>query len=73
MNNKITRAATAIRNSFADCPDWETLDYVGGAVIEFCTAFEMTDEEITKALIDAGGCSALEDEFIDHMIKRLSV
>ena len=71
MDDKITRAATAIRNSFADCPDWETLDYVGGAVIEFCTAFEMTDEEIIEALTQASGNSDLEDEFIDRMIARI--
>lgn len=71
MSNKVTKAAAAIRNSFVDCPDWETLDYVGSAVIEFCTAFEMTDEEIVDALQLAGGNSALEDEFIDHMVERL--
>lgn len=68
MSDKVTKAAAAIRNSFVDCPDWETLDYVGSAVIEFCTAFEMTDDEIIEALTQASGCSALEDEFIDHMI-----
>ena len=73
MEDKVIKAAAAIRNSFAGCLDWETLEYMGRAAIEFCTAFEMTDEEIVDALQLAGGNSALEDEFIDRMVERLAV
>lgn len=64
----INSAIEAIANTLVICRDKEELHVAGHAIIEFCTAFGMTDSEIVTALSRAGGNSAMEDEFIDSMI-----
>lgn len=64
----INKAIEAIANALVVCRDKEELHVAGHAIIEFCTAFGMTDSEIVTALSRAGGNSAMEDEFIDSMI-----
>lgn len=64
----INRAIDAIANTLVICRDKEELHVAGHAIIEFCTAFGMTDREIITALSRSGGNSAMEDDFIDSMI-----
>ena len=67
MDN-INKAIDGIDNTLVICRNKEELHVAGHAIIEFCTAFGMTDSEIVTALSRSGGNSAMEDEFIDSMI-----
>jgi len=67
----VKEASDAIKNTLVMCRDSSEFTIAKQAIIEFCTAFEMTDEEIIEALILASGNSAEEDYEIDSIIESL--
>ena len=67
----VKEASYAIKNTLMLCRDEGDFDIAKHAIIEFCSAFELTDDEIIQALTDASGNSSMEDEAIDCLIASL--
>lgn len=61
----------AIRNSLMMCCDRRELEVAANCIIEMCSAFGMTDDEIVQACNDASGNSSMEDDMIDDIIQRI--
>ena len=68
--DKVIAASIAIRN-IIDSSDRYYFEVCGSCIIEFCSAFSMSDEEIWQALQIASGNSREGDDFLDEMISRI--
>ena len=67
----VKEASDAIKNTLVICRDGFEFDIAKHAIVEFCMAFGLTNDELTEALNLAAGNSAVEDAAIDEIVETL--